>query len=504
MSLISIQNLTFSYDGNDQTIFDHVSFQFDTHWKLGFIGRNGRGKTTFLRLLQKEFSYTGTISCAVPLYYFPMRIPDQDEMVVDLLSIFNPNCDLWMFQREFSLLKLDESVLYRPYSTLSNGEQTKIQLASLFLQENSFLLIDEPTNHLDWHGRQTVARYLNQKKQGFLLVSHDRTFLDQCVDHILSINRNNIEVQQGNCSSWLENKQRQDQFEQAENEKLQKEICRLQKSAQQTANWSDKLEKTKIGTRISGLKPDRGYIGHKSAKMMQRSKSIQQRRQKAVEQKSSLLKNIETTATLKLSPLTWHTNTVASCSNLSIAYDDISVCQDVAFTIQRGDRIALCGKNGCGKSSILKLFQGYSIPYQGEISIHPNLQISYLPQDCSQLNGDLKEFIQQHNLEESLFKAILRKLDFSRSLFDLPMEGYSNGQKKKIYLAASLCKPAHLYLWDEPLNYIDLYSRIQIEELLLQYQPTLLFVEHDQSFLEHVATKQVVLSSSCPIHKNIV
>ena len=169
MSLISIQNLTFSYDGNDQTIFDHVSFQFDTHWKLGFIGRNGRGKTTFLRLLQKEFSYTGTISCAVPLYYFPMRIPDQDEMVVDLLSIFNPNCDLWMFQREFSLLKLDESVLYRPYSTLSNGEQTKIQLASLFLQENSFLLIDEPTNHLDWHGRQTVARYLNQKKREYLL-----------------------------------------------------------------------------------------------------------------------------------------------------------------------------------------------------------------------------------------------------------------------------------------------------------------------------------------------
>ena len=155
-----------------------------------------------------------------------------------------------------------------------------IILAVLFSGENDFLLIDEPTNHLDQKGRQIVSNYLNSKK-GFVLVSHDRVFLDGCIDHVLNINKTNIELQEGNFSSWYENKQRQDQYEQTQNERLRKEIGRLKETAREKAAWSDKVERSKIGNHVY----DRGYVGHKAEKMMKRSKALDQRQQKAIQEK---------------------------------------------------------------------------------------------------------------------------------------------------------------------------------------------------------------------------
>ena len=159
-----------------------------------------------------KYEYSGTISASVDFEYFPYKVRDDSQNTIDVLGEIYPDFVYWQLQREMSLLEVDEDVLYRPFSTLSKGEQTKVLLSILFLKENSFLLIDEPTNHLDMRGRELVSRYLNRKK-GFILVSHDRAFLDGCVDHILSINRANIEIQKGNFSSWLENKERQDKYE---------------------------------------------------------------------------------------------------------------------------------------------------------------------------------------------------------------------------------------------------------------------------------------------------
>lgn len=119
------------------------------------------------------------------------------------------------------------------------------------------------------------------------------------------------------------------------------------------------------------------------------------------------------------------------------------------------------------------------------------MEVSYVSQDTSFLKGTLDEYIQNNDLNETLFKALLRKLDFDRVQFEKNMEDYSGGQKKKVLIAQSLCKPAHLYIWDEPLNFIDVFSRIQIEELILKFQPTLLMVEHDKSFVEKTATQVV-------------
>lgn len=491
--LIQISHLTFGYDGSYDTIFDDVSLQLDTDWKLGFTGRNGRGKTTFLKLLMGQYEYRGTISSTVQFDYFPFEVSQIQRNTIEIIEEIVPECEYWQIKKELSLLEVEEDVLWRAYYSLSNGEQTKVLLAVLFLKENHFLLIDEPTNHLDSLGRKTVSNYLKSKK-GFLLVSHDRQFLDDTIDHILSINRQNIELQKGNFSTWQQNKQRQDAFEVAENEKLKREIKTLEVAAKRTANWSNKVEKTKkTGRDSSGIKPDKGYIGHKAAKMMKRSQSITNRKEEAIQQKSKLLKNIEKKENLKLSPLQYHKQTLLECKNVSLYYGQKRVFEPISFSIQIGDRIALQGKNGTGKTSILKWILGEQITFEGEMQKGSGLKISYVNQDTSNLMGTLQQYAEKENISYSLFLGILRKLGFSREQFDKKIEDFSGGQKKKVLLSKSLCQNAHLYVWDEPLNFVDVLSRIQIETLLLEYQPTMLFVEHDAVFTQKIATKFVEL-----------
>ncbi len=492
MSQISVSNLTFAYEGSYDNIFENVSFNLDTDWKLGFTGRNGRGKTTFLRLLMGQYEYSGKITADVNFEYFPYQIDDENALTVEALEVLIPQERSWELMREINLLEVGEDALYRPFSSLSNGERTKILLAALFLKDNAFPLIDEPTNHLDLHGRELVAEYLHSKK-GFILVSHDRVFLDSCVDHILSINKTNIEIQKGDFSSWWQNKEQRDSAELSENEKLKKDISRLQTSARQASSWSDKIEKTKVGSRNSGLRPDRGYIGHKSAKMMQRSKSLEDRRLDAAEERSKLLNNIETAESLKLSPLIYHTDCLVEVRDLSISYGEQPVFSNLSFEIRRGDAVALRGKNGSGKSSIVKLICGEDVPHTGLLHVGSGLKISYVPQDFSGLSGSLHEYAESYEIDESLFLAILRKLGFERKQFEKDITDYSAGQRKKVMLARSLCQSAHLYVWDEPLNYIDVISRMQIEDLLLEFEPTILFIEHDLGFVDNVATKIISL-----------
>lgn len=492
MSMIKVENLTFSYPSSYDNIFENVSFQIDSDWKLGFIGRNGRGKTTFLNLLLGKLNYSGKIISSVQFDYFPYKVCDKTRMTIEVLSEVCPIAEEWEIMRELNYLEVEADVLYRPFETLSNGEQTKVLLAALFLKEGHFLLIDEPTNHLDMRSREIVASYL-KKKRGFILVSHDRRFIDDCVDHILSINKDDIEVQKGNFSSWWENRQRKDAMETAANEKLKKEVNRLSEAAKRNANWSDKVEKSKNGSRNSGLRVDRGYVGHKSAKMMKRAKTIEARKQEAVEQKSSLMKNVETAESLKIHPLEYHADTLLTLSDVSVIYGENIVCNNISFNIRQGERIALDGKNGSGKSSLLKLITGKSVNYSGTLSIGSRLIISYVPQDASHLSGRLSEYAEERNIDESLFKTILRKLGFKKIQFEKNIEDFSGGQKKKVLIAGSLCEQAHLYVWDEPLNFIDVYSRMQIEQLISEYSPTMIFVEHDKAFRERIATKTVRL-----------
>lgn len=493
MSQISINNLTFHYEGSYDNIFENSTFRIDTDWKLGFIGRNGRGKTTFLNILLGKYEYQGSITSSEHFDYFPYSLSTEqkEKNTIDIIEEIDPGYELWIICRELSLLQIEADILYRPFFTLSNGEQTKVMLAVLFSKEHNFLLIDEPTNHLDAKARVSVKDYLSKKK-GFILVSHDKWFLDACVDHVLVINKNSIEVEKGNFSTWWENKKRQDEFEIGENEKLKKDIKKLTESARQSAKWADKVESTKIGYNPIKEQRDigtRSYIGEKSRRMQQRRKNLERRQEGAIQEKAKLLKNIESTETLKIIPLSYHKELLVSAKNLTISFGNTKVVEQFQFTINRGERIILHGKNGCGKSTIIKCILGQIEDYQGEFQKASGLKISYISQDTSFLKGSLADYAREQEISDSLFRAILRKLDLERVQFEKNMESYSEGQKKKVLIAKSLCEQAHLYIWDEPLNFIDIFSRMQIEQLILQFQPTMLIVEHDKSFTTQIGTR---------------
>lgn len=315
MSIISVRNLTFCYEGSFDNIFENVNFTIDTDWRLGFIGRNGRGKTTFLRLLTGDYAYEGSITASVHFDYFPFAVTNESLTAAEILLTVSGivEYDFWRAERELRLLGVDESVLPRPFATLSNGEKTKLLLAALFLKENNFLLIDEPTNHLDLDGRRLVAKYLKSKR-GFILVSHDRAFLDECIDHVLSINRSTIEVIHGNYSSWQREKTRRDDYERSENSRLTAEIANLRNAADRIASWSDKIEATKIG----GGPCDRGAIGAKAAKMMRHAKAQESRLEREIEKREALMHDVEYDERLKLHPEPYFRQNLLLSKDLSI------------------------------------------------------------------------------------------------------------------------------------------------------------------------------------------
>jgi len=312
------------------------------------------------------------------------------------------------------------------------------------------------------------------------------------VDHILALNPTGPELVRGNFSSWFRDKEDRDRGELARNEKLKGEIRRLERASERTAVWSDKVERSKYGALNSGLKVDRGFIGHKSAKLMQRAKNLEDRQRRAIEEKSGLLRDVERADSLKLAPLTYHSGRLLEARDLAVAYPG-AAGRPVRFTLEQGERVCLDGGNGSGKTSLLRMVLGEEVPHTGELRRASGLVVSYVPQRADHLRGDPVAWAEARGLDRTKFLTVLRKLDFPRALFERDMSGYSAGQQKKVLLAASLCRSAHLYLWDEPLNYIDLFSRMQIEELLLEYRPTLLFVEHDRVFRERIATQTVTL-----------
>ena len=196
---------------------------------------------------------------------------------------------------------------------------------------------------------------------------------------------------------------------------------------------------------------------------------------------------------LKLIPLTTNRNPLIWLNNLQIKYNNKEIFNPISFEVNDGDRIAIIGKNGIGKSSILKLLLREELQYNGNFKIINDLKISYVSQSTDNLKGKLKLFAKENNVDESIFKAMLIKMGLSQNDFDTNIQDMSEGQKKKVLIAKSISEQANIYVWDEPLNYIDIITREQIEDTILKYNPTIIFVEHDERFIEKIATKIIKL-----------
>lgn len=496
MSTIEIRNLSFSYDNAGLTLFEQVNLNIDTNWKLGLIGRNGRGKTTFFNILQNKLPFSGTINHQMSFSYFPQSILDKEKMTYEIIDNLNSG-EIWEVERELTLLATDTDILWRPFSSLSGGEQTKVLLAVLFSKKDLFPLIDEPTNHLDASGRKQIASYLKSKKTGFIVISHDRLFIDEICDHILAIDKNQITVSQGNYSSYHFQKKRQDESEKDKNEKLKKEVDRLKQTAVKKADWAHSREGDKYGSanvKNSGAIGDTGFIGARAARTMKKSKNLLHRMDKEIEEKEKLLKNIEYIDPLKMNYQASHQKNLLIAEDFSLSYDGVKLFKPISFDIKQGERVAIVGPNGVGKTSFIKsLLSNFDGEMSGTLNHSNQNEWSLVKQNYEVNQGFLKDFCMTHSLDYQTFLSNLKKLGLERELFNNKIEQMSMGQRKKVEIAKSLTKEASFYLWDEPLNYLDIFNYEQLEEIILLIKPTMLFIEHDKAFIDNVATKVIEL-----------
>jgi lincosamide and streptogramin A transport system ATP-binding/permease protein len=521
MSKIAINDMSYHYMEYYYPVFEHVNLVLDTDWKLGLIGRNGRGKTTFLKLLHGTLAPDqGRIVKDRVTEFFPYEVKTSYVKTLDVMleniaglksmedameEIINANdesrfeeyqmileaylkADGFLMEsrirKELNLMELSEELLEREYELLSGGEKTKMLIIVLFLRNNTFVLLDEPTNHLDIDGKQRMAQYLKQKK-GFIVVSHDREFLDEVIDHVLSINKADIALERGTYSSWKYNKDKRDAYELRAQTRIEKEISQLEKLAKGKREWANIAESTKN----QHGKFERSS-GSSAAQFMKHAKKAEAAVEENLEEKKQLLKNYEVVKDLLIQQKSFEEARLIHVKDLSFGYDNNLLIKDLSFEVNRGDRIWIRGHNGCGKSTLIKLLAGH-IP-SAQVHYVDDLKISETSQEPIYEEG--KRFEPQAEIDGERLREICQCLGLEEEILKRPIATFSSGEKRKIDIARALATDHQLIFMDEPLNYMDVYFREQLEKAILQYQPTLVFVEHDERFGNHIANKVIALS----------
>jgi lincosamide and streptogramin A transport system ATP-binding/permease protein len=523
MPTISLNDLEFHYHSPFTPVFDGLSIAIDTEWRTAVVGRNGRGKTTLLRLLHGELRpVRGSVSVPVETCRFPSSVPDPGRPTIEVIRESVAPFALWerrmaellaigdepaiagygdileryqgahgyqidaLIERESFEIGMEHATLARPFTTLSGGEQTRALIVALFLKPGAFPLIDEPTNHLDMQGRQMLGEYL-ARKSGFIVVSHDRHFLDTCVDHILSINRGDVRINRGSFSGWQEQMEIEEEHERRRNENLKREIADLESEAGRRRSWSAAKERGKDSA------ADSGFVSAVAARQMRRALQAERRIEKKIEEKKSLLGNLEQARALKLWTEGRSPELLLTLDDVKLAIGGRTILDGFSLAVRKGERVAIVGPNGCGKTTLLRAIAGELAPLSGIIHLPKHLGIGRGYQIPLWDAGSLREHLREAGLDETAFRNIMGAFGVSGDLFERPLESFSQGERKKVDLCRSFVGSAHLWIWDEPMNYIDMMSREQIEEAILRHEPTMLFVEHDRRFVERVATRVVEL-----------
>ena len=524
MAQIEIKDMTFYYDDFYHPVFEHLNVNLDTDWKMALVGRNGRGKSTLLKLLlgslkpsSGEIRRSGTVS------YFPYLYDASFTKAMDVVKeciggLRTLELKLLKFEEQFSkeyaneaisaayyevlnrYLELDgyamesrickelsqmglsEALLEQDFDTLSGGEQTCMLIIALFLRKDTFVLLDEPTNHLDVGKKEHLKEYL-KKKKGYIIASHDTEFLDAVCDHILAINKADISIEQGSYSTWHNNMELKEQFELRTKEKLEHEISQLERQSKQTRAWSNIGNKQKY--------PFAGHFRTNGTRAyMRQAKAAEQHIQDNLAEKKQLLRNMEEERKLHITQEKPQRDCLLMADHVTFSYEGASthVLEDVTLHIYPGDKIWLRGKNGAGKTTLLKLLAG-RLSAQG-IRRRGGISIAYITQEPTERSGAVKEGIQA---DYCRFKELCMLFDVPPDFERRPLETLSSGELKKVDIAKTLAEHHQILFLDEPLNYMDVQFKAQLEEALSEEELTLVFVEHNTEFGERVANRVIEL-----------
>jgi ATP-binding cassette, subfamily F, member 3 len=516
----------------ESLLFEQASFVMNAGERVGLVGPNGCGKTTLLSILVgQEQPDRGSVRLNVPpdrVGYLPQGLAlDPDRTVGDLLYDESLDERHWLgeveslaramgeadrdeladIQRSYAHaldrlatatsvmpqheidtilagLGLSDVELDTPVRILSGGQKTRLGLARILLQGPALLMLDEPTNHLDIEALEWLESYLATYRGALLVVSHDRTFMDNTIQTVLEMNTEThaITAYPGNYSAYADAKRAEREKRRQEYADQQERIARLESAIQQWKGQASRIEAETID-----------FHYRKQAKKIARQGVIRQRRLERMLDSEELMEKPRQGWEMRLE----FVNTPSSgqdvllIEGLSKAFDERELFRDVNLTLRRGERIALVGPNGAGKTTLLRIITGEQEPNAGRVRIGSNVRIGYLAQEQETLDADhhaLEAVQRAAGLSETDARRFLHYYLFSGDDVFTPVGALSYGERSRLSLGLLVLKGCNLLLLDEPINHLDIPSRERFEEALAGFEGTVLAVVHDRYFIQRFAT----------------
>lgn len=510
MTDISVSSLVKSFEIGSN-ILDGLSFSVDSGEHVGILGANGCGKTTLFRILTGEIGYDeGSVSVApskrmglisqIPsypegytvedvlkcaqkrLYDISARIDelsaemehDQSRRLIDeydrLLDDFRRLGGYEMDNERSRVangLDIPEAMRAQLFETLSGGEKTRVNLARLILEDTDILLLDEPTNHLDMHATEWLEEYLLHFGGTVLTVSHDRWFLDKVISRCIEIVDGKAELYSGNYSFFVAERQRRFDEKMKQYEKDQAKIEQLTRAAEQMHLWA--------------------FLGND--KLHKRAFSMEKRIEKlSASEKPKEARKLE----VRFRQKEFNADEVLSAENISKAFGDKTLFSDLSFTVSGGERIAVIGDNGTGKTTLMRILNNEESPDSGRIRMGPSIRKAYLPQivtfnDMSRSLYDT--MLYECKAQPQAARDRLAAFGFRGEDVFIPAAALSGGERSRLKLCMLMGSEINLLMLDEPTNHLDISSREWIESALSDYTETLIFVSHDRFFIDRFATR---------------
>lgn len=467
--LLKLQDVR--YEIKDILLLEHVTGTVKQGEVIGIIGKNGAGKSTLLQLIQGTLSPTmGSIQGteALKITFVEQELAHYDKLEVS--------------PREADLLAKWQ-VPNVSFAALSGGEKLKMRLAEGFSQNAQILLLDEPTNHLDEQSTAFLIKQVQNYKGTIIVVSHDRYFLDKVATKIWSIEEKSLIEHDGNYTSYMADREHRRLTQQRAYEKQQKNIERIETQMSELTSWSQKGHAQ--STKLEGFKE---YHRVKAKRLDSQVKSKKKRLE--AELAKTRVEAVEPEAAIRFSLRTNQRvgKRLLEIKHLTLKFGERILFNDVNITAQFGDKIAITGKNGSGKTSFLKVLLG-KLEAEGEVWVSPAANIGYLTQEVFDLPLDQtpEQYFYQETFEErAKVRNLMKNLGFTLTHWTSPIGKMSMGERVKCKLMAYILEDKNVLILDEPTNHLDLPSREQLEHTLTQYNGTLLVVSHDRYFLEKV------------------
>lgn len=466
--MITVRDLSFSY--NSRIIFNEVTFSIQAGAKVGLIGPNGAGKSTLLKILCKQIIPDGgKVEIIGSIGSVPQEI--KHDPVMEVSPTIGEYLDPEHIKHSYELFKMMSGVelgdldLEASPKTLSGGQKTRLALARALLSQPDILLLDEPTNFLDTKGKQWVMDFLSNYPSTLILISHDLALLDKDIDKILLVDstKNKVEEYKGNYSQALARKNEKEQL-------LRKQVHVEGRSIQ-------RLEEA---IKVVGVR-QRIALQNRVAKMKEKLPELPPE-----------IRAIK----FKLAEPAWVEAIPLKAINISKSYGDVKVLEDINLTIERGEKVALIGPNGVGKSTLIKILMGSLIADNGEVLKSENLKVGYYSQEFETLDFSktiLETARGEANLPDSVIRPILGRFLFSQTKINQEVGTLSGGEKTRLSIALLLLQDYNLLILDEPTTYLDVMSQSIILQVLKEYKGAVLIVSHTEEFIKELHPNRALL-----------